>query len=202
MSENGSFLGGLFGGEPPPEMLAVMRARREAHFMHLEDTRNKMEGLFEDLPVEQLAILRELLYEIASAGPTAQAIAEYWMGWASAGLKFKHGVCSGCGLNHEDDALKDLVKEAAPAGDEAVVIQPVVDLANKFRDMTEEELQLMREYHLDDARVEGTNELVGFICTGIVGCPGGCGIVYPSIEDRMLRGPEDCHGCFNKAAHG
>lgn len=73
----------------------------------------------------------------------------------------------------------------------------------KFRDITLEERELMKTYHLDDARVEGTNELVGFACTGIEGGPkGGCGIIYVSIEDRMLKGPEDCHGCFVRAGQG
>lgn len=30
----------------------------------------------------------------------------------------------------------------------------------------------------------------------------GCGLMYPNLRDRMLKGPDDCHGCFMKASQG
>lgn len=202
--DNGGLFGALFG-QPSPEQIAAMEARRAAHFMSLEDAKNKLEGLFGELTLEQLTSLREMLYTISNSDNTV-AMADYWTGWASAVLKYKHGVCSSCGVDHSEEGLMDLVKKNGPddqpAGDEPQVSSENDVALDKFRDMTPEELALMKEYHLDDARIEGTNELVGFICTGIEGVPGGCGLVYVSIEDRMLKKPEECHGCFNKAAHG
>ncbi len=29
-----------------------------------------------------------------------------------------------------------------------------------------------------------------------------CGLEYPSLEDRMVKQPDDCHGCFMKAKWG
>lgn len=36
---------------------------------------------------------------------------------------------------------------------------------------------------------------------GALACAG-CGQVYPSLEDRMLRNPDDCSGCKQKSAWG
>lgn len=30
----------------------------------------------------------------------------------------------------------------------------------------------------------------------------GCGLQYPSLRDRMLKGPDDCHGCHLKSSNG
>ena len=66
-------------------------------------------------------------------------------------------------------------------------------------------LNTMREYHLDDAYEESEEGLhfKGFACTGIKGMRGqGCGVIYPTIEDRKLKGPEECSGCHRRMAQG
>lgn len=71
-----------------------------------------------------------------------------------------------------------------------------------YQELSPEDQENMKKYHLDDLRDEDTGELLGFICTGIDGVRSPCGVRYVSIEDRMLRDPEHCSGCFIKAAHG
>lgn len=69
-------------------------------------------------------------------------------------------------------------------------------------EFTESDLENMSKYHIDDLWDEDTNEFLGFICTGIQGMKQGCGMRYPSIEDRMLREPESCSGCHSVMGHG
>jgi len=61
-------------------------------------------------------------------------------------------------------------------------------------------IERMVEYHvepLEDGNYEGRVR-----CLGIVGSNGPCGVTYPNLEDRMLRGPEVCSGCFARAGQG
>lgn len=57
------------------------------------------------------------------------------------------------------------------------------------------QVKMMEAYHLDDLREHQTNKLLGFVCLG-------CEHRYQTIEDRMLKQPDDCHGCHNKSAWG
>lgn len=61
--------------------------------------------------------------------------------------------------------------------------------------MTEDLVKKMVEYNVDDLRDEDTGAIIGFKCLG-------CGMNYQSLEDRMLRAPDDCHGCQHKSAWG
>jgi hypothetical protein len=60
----------------------------------------------------------------------------------------------------------------------------------------------MKEYHLDDVYDEETQQLLHFACTGIKGWNKPCGVTYPTIEDRMQKGHEECSGCFVRMMHG
>lgn len=57
------------------------------------------------------------------------------------------------------------------------------------------QMKMMDAYNLDDVRILQTHELLGFQCTK-------CSIRYQTIEDRMLKAPEDCQGCRDKSAWG
>lgn len=58
----------------------------------------------------------------------------------------------------------------------------------------------MVEYHVEP--VEDGDYDGAVKCTGINGLPGPCGMTYPNLNDRMLRGPEHCSGCFARAGQG
>lgn len=47
-------------------------------------------------------------------------------------------------------------------------------------------LSTYRVAEMDDGRVKCTD----------------CGVIYPSLEDRMVKPADHCHGCFTKARHG
>lgn len=62
------------------------------------------------------------------------------------------------------------------------------------------ETAMMALYNLDDLWEESPADadddgFLGFICKS-------CKIRYSSIQDRMLKPVDECHGCFIKAAHG
>lgn len=63
---------------------------------------------------------------------------------------------------------------------------------------TDEMIAQMRQYHLDDAYVDGTEPAVfhGFVCSRK------CGMTYPTIEDRMLKAADTCPGCILKSKWG
>lgn len=129
--------------------------------------------------------------------------------------KFK--ICAACNKNHDKD-LQALTGDgpASPSPtprpdlppfvaarrklDEAAEdsnVQPLYTPIGSTEPMTEGELNTMAMFKLDDIRLEGTNELMAFVCLG-------CGIHYPTIEERISkpRGVEGCAGCQQKAKFG
>lgn len=182
-----------FSFEPPnEEEQAEMRAAHERHQMAIDDFRHGFQRLFSELDQDQLRTLRTMLHILSEQTPNLNASG--WEGMISWELKARFNICVSCGVNHEEE----FADPAASQKEEVTPDQPLPIF--KEVEMTEQEL--MKQYHLDDLRIEGTGELVGFACTGIYGAPGPCGMSYPSIQDRMLKDPEECSGCFRRMAQG
>ena len=74
-------------------------------------------------------------------------------------------------------------------------VDPKEELVGQKGMLMPEHLAKMNEYNLDDLRDEDSGIILGFICTN-------CGMRYQSIEDRMLREPDECTGCQQKSAWG
>ena len=77
---------------------------------------------------------------------------------------------------------------------------PVEALAPLATEGLGSRIEKMVEYHVEpveDGDYDGTVR-----CTGIAGMNGPCGVTYPNLKDRMLRGPEHCSGCFARAGQG
>lgn len=49
----------------------------------------------------------------------------------------------------------------------------------------------MGDYNVEPA----ADDPEGVVCKG-------CGLFYKSLVDRMIKGPDNCHGCIEKAKWG
>ena len=100
--------------------------------------------------------------------------------------------------DQNDDGTKSLFEQpdafsSKPLPD--VYVDASRELIGQKGLMTEDLIAKMVEYNMDDLRDEDTGEIRGFICLN-------CRTVYPSLEDRMLKAPDDCSGCHQKSAWG
>lgn len=179
--------------------LVPQQDQMESMRTHAADFHHRVTELFESLDAEEGITLKQILYNTLN---DSGAFAGMMIGQLGKVLERNHNICAGCGVNHEEELQQMNIPK------EPLVVEPeetqevIVENPNEF---TDEQRANMAKYHLDDAWREDPDRarLIGFICTGIDGGPrGGCGMIYPSIEDRMLRNPEECTGCFTKAAHG
>lgn len=183
-----------------------MRAHLEQQNMAIESYRHDVQRLFDELSKEHMMTLRTMLNQFTMEGDSR--LTSYYEGVVAATIAHRFDVCGGCGENHADVLLQErdgqsgrTVRTDSPIG-KALKIDgflPAQDgdkpLSTADLGFTDEQLANMEKYNLDDVRDEVTLELLGFICKG-------CGLRYVSIEDRMLRAPDACHGCYLKSAHG
>ena len=172
-----------FFGIPIP-LTDEMITHMDREQMKKESLLHDIERLFVELDRDQLNTIRALFHYM-SEDPSTR-LASYYEGIAAQTLVLKHGVCGGCGQNHD---------EVLPPINEVPLVQEELNTAMRENTLTSEDRLNMAEYNLDDLRDIDTHELLGFICRN-------CGLKYRSIEDRMLRAKDACHGCFLKSAHG
>lgn len=165
------------------------QAMMERQQMESESLRHDMERLLDELTKEQLITLRHMLVH---AGTSAE-YAQYWCGAIGGTLKYKHSMC-GCGKDHDAELL------APPA--EPVVVSSVPE--EKQFLSPDEITTKMDEYNVRapekadyDKGLQHTAEEAPVICKG-------CGMLYQSLEDRMLQAPgiPGCPGCIQKTKWG
>lgn len=172
-----------FGFMPiPEEMRQHLEQQAAKQEMFADSYRHAVQRMFDELSREHLETLRQILHNLTMSGST---LAAYYEGQVATSLHTRFNVCSGCGVNHDEQA-EDL-HQPGPDG----TVQTVIVAG----DLTHEDLTNMEKYNLDDLREEDTNRLLGFVCKG-------CGLKYSSIEDRMVKEPDECHGCQEKARWG
>lgn len=186
----------FFFQPPTPEQIAEMEEHQRHHEMMAEDYRHGVQALFTDLGRDHLTSMRGMLHSLAAADNDAR-LASYYEGLACAALYFKHGVCMGCGVNHDEQAAEALMPKTDEDGTPKPAEGSETPALEGLAELTPEDFKNMQEYNLDDVRDEGTLRLLGFICKG-------CGARYVSIADRMLRPPgvEGCGGCIERAKWG
>ncbi len=193
-----------FPFQPDEETLRRMREAHEHQEMIVEDYHHGVARLFNGMTQEQLEAQRTLLHVIvANSKGTSRVIPAYYEGIIKGILATRHGVCIGCDNNHDELIKEQTEREARqdtlPAmdgGDPFKPGEPLTDLpVGRAGLLSDAQLENMELYHLDDLRTEDEGILIGFRCIK-------CGLQYPTIEDRMLKQPDDCHGCQMKDAHG
>ena len=177
--------------------------------MAADSYRHEVTRLFSELSQDQLMILRNMMHQLVFSDDGK--LAAYYEGQVATVLNLKFNVCPSCGVDHDKEAASF---EAPEADMKSTVTDVVNETINEYRekaqdklqemlptfDLSEEDLANMEKYHLDDLRDADNHQILGFRCTGVNGVA--CGMVYPSIEDRMLRDPDTCSGCQQKAAWG
>ena len=179
-------------GSPLPEELAhALQSQHERSEMSAEITRHEVMRFLDELSVDQIGILRMLLGHCSH--DKNGRYSSYLEGLISGVLHYHHSVCAGCGKKHSD--ASDLTEDV-PASDGTAQLSLFEPEA-----INEEEYLVnllkwnMRKPILNEVESgEGDRPV---ICVG-------CGMLYQSLEDRMLREPGvgGCSGCQHKAAHG
>lgn len=173
----------------------------DKHRQEHEVASHEINRLLSELSIEQLRALDFLLIGIANAGEPGR-IASYMAGRSTQMLETRFNICAACNKDHAAELLKsEPVADDIPPHIEArrrMEANEIVFTAQGSKEpMTPDEVVLMMEYNLDDARDGETNALLWFVCTN-------CGMQYQSIQDRMLKpsGIEGCSGCIQKTKWG
>lgn len=199
----------------PEELRKMMEAQQDRHMMEASAFIHGVERLFNELGKDDLLIVRELIKSCSNEYNSA-----YFDGQVSSYVKVRFGICASCGVNHDEEQMPDLfqgtpltdelietIKQVGmkgsiilPNDDEFTVERPVYSEDNPLH-LDEVKLTMMKEYHLEDAWDADTKVFLGFACTGVSGS-GPCGMIYQSIEDRMLREKDQCSGCSTKSRWG
>jgi hypothetical protein len=189
-----SFFG--FPFQPPSEEeQEEMRQAHDRNQMALDEFRHSFQRLFDELDKDQLRTFATMLNLVVNA--TGSVLAASWEGMALQSLKTRYNVCIACGVNHDEEV--HVPPKAAEVGPEQKAQEADIPLPLAF---TEQDHENMKKYHLDDVYDSDTKEFLYFVCTGIKGMKGPCGVTYPTIQDRMLNGPEHCSGCFARMSQG
>ncbi len=158
----------------PEEIVRGLAAGADLHRMEQEHKAANIYSLFAELSQDHLVGLANMLTAISEAN-NPRASAAFFEGFASASIESRFDVCAIHGVNHDVEALASLANVSTETRDDVEPVNP-------------QEPLLMEKY-----RLVRNGDL--FMCAD-------CGIRYPSLQDRMLKAPDDCHGCHDKSAHG
>lgn len=167
----------------PPEIRDQLQQQIEQRHMELESFRHDIQRLFEELNQDHLLTLRHLLNHISLSEKAI--FPAYLEGIAAATLKYRFNVCASCGVNHEEELLKENASHPDVADDEPLPTQ---------LSLWEDEQAALS---MDKFNVEPIPDSDAVKCRN-------CGQVYVSLADRMVKPPgvENCPGCIHKAKWG
>jgi hypothetical protein len=187
----------------PDDLPDEIRVQIDRHRMEHSEASHAVYRLFEELNEDQIETLARLLRGVAGD----ESMASYYIGILAAQSARRTGNCLACGRNHEADAHALADGSAGPGVDTdtsepaSAPQQPPMDGGNPYVPGTMGAMiENAVKYHVEPVDEGGYHGKMR--CTGISGSNGPCGIIYQSLEDRMLRGPEVCSGCFAKAGQG
>lgn len=182
--------------EFPEDMPEEVRQQIEHHQMIVISHGHEVHRFINELNEEQLDTLRGILMNYWDR-PTAA----FLVGTVATTLVHKFDRCPVCGEKH-DEALHDMAGD----GDKQEVSEDEQYKnfhGTKLTPMSEEDwtkfirilpktiMDALHDYNL--GLMPGVWPMV--ICKG-------CGLEYVSIEDRMLRSTDGCHGCHEKSKTG
>lgn len=192
------------GQQLPPEIEEALRRQQEHAEMHAEARGHEMLRFFEELSEDQLIQLRSILS--ACAADDTGRYASHLEGFVNGVLQWKHGVCLGCGSKHGD--ASDLIKEEEVTTDDGTeqleLFSDPEPQAAETAAQEQDRMSLMMGYVVrEPTQRDFDNGLVMAEGERPVLCEL-CGMLYQSLEDRMLRRPgmDGCQGCQHKSAHG
>jgi hypothetical protein len=154
---------------------SAMVMQRAANFHEVQEFLNSLNR-------EQLGTLEMLLFSACADGGHLVAAAHH--GMVKQILQMKFNVCT-CGMEHE--SAEDLLTGQPVTEQPTATVPPSESLLLPKRKGATE---LLEEYNLEVRPGDGA-----IVCKS-------CGLWYASLQDRMLKGPDDCHGCHLKSAQG
>lgn len=138
---------------------------------------HRIQNMLMGMTKDDLDVLRLLFSSMC--GEDGQIIAGQYVGTVKQILIMKYGECS-CGGDHE--SAEDLLKESAANNLQKVMANEVPDGPSGA--------VLMDRYRLEIRPSDNA-----LVCRD-------CGCWYSSLKDRMIKEPDDCHGCHLKSAQG
>lgn len=165
--------------------------KQQLQLQRMESTaiQHQVRSLFRELDKDNLVALGNLLGMIAGAEDSSDS-ASYYYGMTTSAVDVRFDVCATHGFNHEDDEMKKLTGETVESSGPEPSTPPRDSESHMAwmngKNMTE----LMQEYRLKINEKDSK-----LYCRD-------CGMEYQSVKDRMVKSPDDCPGCFIKAAHG
>lgn len=159
------------------QFLAQQKAADRAH-MESIDRAHRVESFVYGQDKDGLYALSILLSQLI--GNKMGVV--YWQGQVDGLLQDRHNVCAIHGVDHDAEALASIAGEGSTVADDSKVVTAGA--------VTGELMELMVEY-----RVSFNETVEKFYCDD-------CGYMYPTIEDRMMKAPDDCPGCHLKASQG
>jgi hypothetical protein len=162
----------------------------EMHQMATESVTHSILSFIENLNEDQLDTMSSILLSVG--GENGDLLGAQLNGMIRQIVKFRYGRCQ-CGKRHE--SLDGISLDGTAVRPEPVVnagpveppqpADPLILLAAA----SEKEVSLLKQYNLYKHS------------SGKLTCVG-CGLEYISLRDRMVKEPDDCHGCKLKAGHG
>lgn len=186
-------------GMPEEDQEKIKKSMRDGRYHALVE-QHRIAHFFDALDEEGLLALRTIVQSLTVTKSAHQS--GYYIGVITQMLVHKFGYCRGCGAKHDDELaamLKDAHNEsgtdnvAAPSGPKQEAQGENLSAPTSWS-----EVPLEPEF-LENLAIWGmnlvTNEYPKVACKN-------CGLEYVSLEDRMLKTPDNCHGCHHKAAHG
>jgi hypothetical protein len=190
---------------PLPE--EVQKALEEAHdkaHMHNEAFGHTVVSFMNDLTPDYLRILRGLFANIRNDDEGGSRATLYYEGWITGILQYKFNICPICGKNH-DEEIQNLTEPSVQDQDAYAhktvswdAEKPAEPQPHRFssnaNEVDLERDRLMDQYHLEGV-TNDADEVILYRCER-------CHMEYPSIEARIQTAPEECVGCFQKAAWG
>lgn len=152
--------------------------QREQHMLALQSGEHELRDFYYGLTKEQLETLSMIL---SSATDTSLGVANaaMHMGRIREILSLKFGRCT-CGQEH--GTAEDFLMEVAPEAE--LTKASVTEVTGPSA------MEMMKKYNLTFGK-----QFPEVKCKG-------CGLTYPNLRDRMLKEPDDCHGCHMKSAQG
>lgn len=86
----------------PPEMQAKIQHQQDQAQMAGEVWRHEVRDFLTTLSPEHLTVLRRMLDNISESEDPCR-LADYWQGMVTVVMEMNHGICMGCGKNHDED---------------------------------------------------------------------------------------------------
>ena len=171
----------MFFGEVPPEVQRQLEKQMAHHQMHEDSYQHEVVNFIRGLDESGLRTLKGMITGIDQSETQGVLL----IGYILSQLEARYSLCFACGKDHEA-MLTDLSGQKEPK-----VIKKNVHWSEFVKSLPAGIIARLEEYHLDLIPDQWP----------VVAC-NKCGLEYQSLEDRMVKAPDECHGCQQKAAWG